>query len=72
MRSSAAVKIPMTPKGVEHFLRLAISSLVPIVKIPMTPKGVEHACEAALSDTGDVEVKIPMTPKGVEHRRVCL
>ncbi len=39
----AAVKIPMTPKGVEHSEGVAFLDTVDIVKIPMTPKGVEHS-----------------------------
>ncbi len=46
MRCLAAVKskvkIPMTPKGVEHNLRVKPVMRVDRVKIPMTPKGVEH------------------------------
>ena len=39
---SGAVKIPMMPKGVEHFRALVAGDIPSHVKIPMMPKGVEH------------------------------
>ena len=36
------VKIPMMPKGVEHFKSLLSVRTNLVVKIPMMPKGVEH------------------------------
>jgi len=36
------VKIPMMPKGVEHFEQSRVRALRDTVKIPMMPKGVEH------------------------------
>ena len=40
------VKIPMMPKGVEHFVhRCSRLSMGKSVKIPMMPKGVEHIGE---------------------------
>ena len=63
---SHPVKIPMTPKGVEHRSPVNCSRRSMAVKIPMTPKGVEHLSVNQVEPLAD-GVKIPMTPKGVEH-----
>ena len=42
MVGTGAVRIPMMPKGVEHFVASAMSSAAIAVRIPMMPKGVEH------------------------------
>ena len=39
---SAAVRIPMMPKGVEHCFPATASTKESSVRIPMMPKGVEH------------------------------
>ncbi len=36
------MKIPMTPRGVEHLIRMIFAVASKHVKIPMTPRGVEH------------------------------
>ncbi len=62
-----AVKIPMMPKGVEHYARAAAAAPDDEqVKIPMMPKGVEHTASSRCCPSVRI-VKIPMMPKGVEH-----
>jgi hypothetical protein len=39
---TSAVRIPMMPKGVEHFGRKEMEVTKDSVRIPMMPKGVEH------------------------------
>ena len=39
---TAAVPIPLMPKGVEHFTGTTVTIQVANVPIPLMPKGVEH------------------------------
>ena len=60
------VRIPMMPKGVEHYRSDELKRVVLAVRIPMMPKGVEHCRENTFIENPEL-VRIPMMPKGVEH-----